>query len=333
MALTDDDVIVALSDSVVRRMNFWVDSVHVRGEAYTKVATLIDDEQILVVSGSDPNRAWYDSASDTLTTQKASSPADLDNRGILIHECTHAIADMEHATITWRTNEAAARIAQAAYLLVSNPHHPIPPNHKYFLNGAIALVKQFGLDTNPGAGTRLRMDDVLSLIVRLDKEKAYHTDTTRMSMCNGVSKKDRKRIRLPKATEETTIEFTYSAKNAYRVPTDTLFDFGGHNIKPEAEPALREAAAYIANLLGPGQRVYITGHTDSKGDGASNVALSKRRADAVAQWLITRQLVDAARVVPDGKGESKPLAPNKRPDGSDDPVGRAKNRRVDVLIM
>lgn len=140
-------------------------------------------------------------------------------------------------------------------------------------------------------------------------------------------------MRFPKATEEPTMHGMYSAMNAYRVPTDALFDFGSHNIKPEAEPALLEVAAYISNFMGPGHRVYITGHTDSKGDLASNIVLSKRRADAVAQWLITRKLVEAARVTPIGEGESKPLVPNKRPDGSDDPVGTAKNRRVDVLIM
>ena len=70
-----------------------------------------------------------------------------------------------------------------------------------------------------------------------------------------------------------------------------------------------------------------------KGDPEYNKMLSKQRADAVARWLITHQFVEAARVITRGAGASNPVAPNKRPDGSDDPVGRATNRRVEVLIM
>jgi outer membrane protein OmpA-like peptidoglycan-associated protein len=337
MALDEKDVRGVLSDPVLRRMDFWVDNIHVLGSSYTKIADLIEDEQILVVPGTDPLNAQYDDASDTLTTQKVDPPPNLLNRATLIHECTHAVADMDFASVTWLTNEAAARIAQATYLLLSNPNPPIPNNIRYFYSGAIALAKKFKLDTEPQAGTVLSWNDIGPLIRQIHTEPAYH-ENGKTSVTNGISKKDHKKIKFPKGAvfaPEPETKVRGSVKEAYKVPHDALFDFGKHNIKPEAEPALREAADYITQYKDPGNpgfRVHITGHTDSKGDPAHNKVLSKQRAEAVSLWLIAHKFVDAADVTTHGEGASQPLAPNKRPDGSDDPVGRARNRRVEVLV-
>lgn len=333
MALTEDDVRLALSDPVLQRMDFWVDSVHVRGEAYTKIADLIEDEQILVVPGTDPNHSEYFFESDTIMTQKASPPADLINRSAMIHECTHAIADMERATVTHLSNEAAARIAQATYLLVSSPNPAIPPIWKRFIDGAIKLAQKFNLDTAPGAGTKLSFDDILPFINQINREPHYHEKRDQRDISNGISEKPRKKMKIKGSPEVGATHATYHPMLAHNVPTDVLFDFDRDNIKPGAEPALREAADIIKEFNGPGVHIYITGHTDSKGDPAYNRALSKRRAEAVARWLITNKFVEPASVITTGEGASKPLVPNKRPDGSDDPVGMARNRRVDVRIM
>ena len=68
MALTEDDVIQALSDPVLRRMDFWVDTVRIQWSKYEKIANLIEDEQILVVPGADPDHSEYNVESDTITT-------------------------------------------------------------------------------------------------------------------------------------------------------------------------------------------------------------------------------------------------------------------------
>ena len=96
-----------------------MDDFHIRVEAYETIRDLIEDEQILVVDGKDPNKSTYDPATDTIATRYgANSPAGLDDRAMLIHECTHAIKDMERVTITALGNEAAAYIAEATYLLL-----------------------------------------------------------------------------------------------------------------------------------------------------------------------------------------------------------------------
>jgi OOP family OmpA-OmpF porin len=77
--------------------------------------------------------------------------------------------------------------------------------------------------------------------------------------------------------------------------------------------------------------VRVDGHTDSVGSTAANQQLSDRRARSVVEYLVAVG-VDAGRLHPRGFGEAWPIAPNANPDGSDDPDGRARNRRVEVVI-
>jgi outer membrane protein OmpA-like peptidoglycan-associated protein len=60
--------------------------------------------------------------------------------------------------------------------------------------------------------------------------------------------------------------------------------------------------------------------------------LSENRADAVKAWLVQNASVAGSRISTRGWGETKPIAPNKKPDGSDDPEGRQKNRRVEIVL-
>jgi outer membrane protein OmpA-like peptidoglycan-associated protein len=52
----------------------------------------------------------------------------------------------------------------------------------------------------------------------------------------------------------------------------------------------------------------------------------------VREWLVKKGGASAARITTRGWGKSKPIAPNTRPDGSDDPEGRKKNRRVEITV-
>lgn len=112
------------------------------------------------------------------------------------------------------------------------------------------------------------------------------------------------------------------------LPADTLFEFDKADIRARAETNLRTLAELIGKTQGT---VQLKGYTDAKGDDAYNLGLSKRRADAVRQWLIANGVADA-RLNAVGFGEADPVAPNQKPDGTDDPEGRAKNRRVEAII-
>lgn len=80
-------------------------------------------------------------------------------------------------------------------------------------------------------------------------------------------------------------------------------------------------------------KVEVAGHTDSRGDAGYNQKLSERRAQAVYDYLVEKGLDTARLIGPIGYGETRPLVPNERPDGSDDPEARSRNRRTELNIQ
>lgn len=116
------------------------------------------------------------------------------------------------------------------------------------------------------------------------------------------------------------------------LPDVYLFAFGSSEIGPEGKAKLRELAAYLNRPEIAPRRLMVEGHTDSIGTDAANQALSERRAGAVRAELLSGA-VEASRIQAIGYGESRPVTPNVGPDGADNPAGRARNRRVEILIQ
>jgi photosystem I P700 chlorophyll a apoprotein A2 len=112
--------------------------------------------------------------------------------------------------------------------------------------------------------------------------------------------------------------------------SDVLFDFNKADIKPEAAASLAKVALIIKKKARG--RVLIEGHTDSVGTDEYNQKLSERRAEAVRRWLADRHGINPDIMAVKGWGEARPVAPNTNPDGSDNPAGRALNRRVVITI-
>lgn len=111
---------------------------------------------------------------------------------------------------------------------------------------------------------------------------------------------------------------------------DVLFEFGKANLTSGARDKARNIADILTNQAKE-RRVSIEGHTDSIGSDAANQALSERRANGVAAAL-ENEGVNRERIATKGYGKRYPVAPNKNSDGADNPSGRAKNRRVEVII-
>ena len=112
---------------------------------------------------------------------------------------------------------------------------------------------------------------------------------------------------------------------------DVLFDFDKSEMRKDAAATLKQAGAMIGEKAKG--MVRIEGHTDARGIDAYNQKLSERRAQSVKNWLVQKEGLGKVSIQTQGFGAKKPVAPNAKPDGSDDPQGRQKNRRVDIIIM
>jgi outer membrane protein OmpA-like peptidoglycan-associated protein len=111
---------------------------------------------------------------------------------------------------------------------------------------------------------------------------------------------------------------------------DVLFDFDKAEIRTVAEPTLQQVVGIVKQY--PRAGVSIDGYTDAKGADAYNLQLSEKRAVAVKSWLVQKGGVDGRRIKTKGLGKANPVAPNTNPDGSDNPEGRQKNRRVEITV-
>jgi outer membrane protein OmpA-like peptidoglycan-associated protein len=111
---------------------------------------------------------------------------------------------------------------------------------------------------------------------------------------------------------------------------DVLFDFDKADILPKAQPTLKQAADIVREKAKG--TVRLEGHTDSIGSDAHNQKLSEQRAQSVKSWFIEKEGLHNTSFTTQGYGASRPVTSNKKPDGSDDPAGRQKNRRVEIVI-
>lgn len=104
-----------------------------------------------------------------------------------------------------------------------------------------------------------------------------------------------------------------------------LFDTGQASLKPESRAAIGE----IAKLLNsrPALKLFVVGHTDSTGGLEMNMRLSRDRAAAVTQSLVSEHGIAGTRLSPQGVGPLSPVANNATEEG------RAKNRRVELVAQ
>lgn len=102
------------------------------------------------------------------------------------------------------------------------------------------------------------------------------------------------------------------------------FDFDKSNLKPKAAAELDRAVKIMKD--NPDVVLELQGNTDSVGTDAYNMALGKRRADAVFNYLKSKG-IQANRLKEASFGEGKPVASNATD------AGRAQNRRVDLVIV
>ncbi len=131
-------------------------------------------------------------------------------------------------------------------------------------------------------------------------------------------------------TLDTILVLDRKERNKIFVLENIYFDYNESYIRADAAIELDK----LVTLLNDNTdlKIEMGSHTDSVASDAYNIELSQRRAESTVTYLIKKG-IDPARLVAKGYGESKPIARNTNPDGTDNPVGRQRNRRTEFKIL
>lgn len=172
-------------------------------------------------------------------------------------------------------------------------------------------------EATPGYGT-----DSGKNVIRTEYGDCLHTgdwtpDKANIVGCDGV-------------TLDYTIEVIEGAPSgllaSVTIPAATLFAFDSAELNAEGENAIEEYRKQLRPEISEAYAGIIIGHTDSTGSAEYNMGLSKRRAQAVADYLVSTG-VDANKLRVIGRGKNDPIASNETEEG------RAQNRRVDIVVI
>ena len=112
--------------------------------------------------------------------------------------------------------------------------------------------------------------------------------------------------------------------------SDANFEYNSDVFKPGEPFKLYGDSVKTYLGLNPDALIRIVGHTDSIGSADYNLDLGMRRAQSARDYF--RELGVEAKIEVESAGEERPVAPNTHPDGTDNPEGRQKNRRVNFIL-
>jgi OOP family OmpA-OmpF porin len=167
---------------------------------------------------------------------------------------------------------------------------------------------QFQLTIKHSYALKLEKPDYFTKIVQLPSVTASKTDT----LYNPVICQQQYEIDKPV------------------VINNILYDFKKYTLKPESKVVLDDLITILKD--NPDIKVELSSHTDSYGPDWSNRLLSQHRAQSCVNYIISRG-ISRRRIIAKGYGATMPIAPNKLPDGRDNPAGRRLNRRTEFKVL
>lgn len=182
-------------------------------------------------------------------------------------------------------------------------------------------------------------EPVLIKTVMVDKEGNYKTSIEAGQDYKLVAKKAgylnaNAEISTKNETQDKTIEnkFLLSKLPNHAIALENInYEFDRADLMKSSTITIDTTVLKIMTL-NPDLIVEISSHTDNKGSDEYNMKLSQKRAESVVNYLISKGIA-RERLQAKGYGETMPVAPNKNKDGSDNPEGRAKNRRTEFKII
>jgi outer membrane protein OmpA-like peptidoglycan-associated protein len=166
-------------------------------------------------------------------------------------------------------------------------------------------------------------------VIAADPEKTYQVNSTKAGYWGGEEIFE---ARKEKVVNDTIYKVFFVEEIAKRklVLKRIYYEFDKYNLRREDKVSLDSVALVLKD--NPTWTIEIFGHTDGKGTEDYNMRLGKDRAQSAADYLVSKHKVELNRMSLISKGKSEPRLPNENPDGSDNPLGRANNRRVEFKV-
>ena len=224
----------------------------------------------------------------------------------------------------------------AAFVLLASCSQPLGTREKGALVGGglgAATGAIIGAATgNPGAGAAIggALGAVGGGLIGDQLQKREQVTTEQQQQIEQQKQELARNRELLEELKKQNLEARETERGVVVNLPDVLFEFGKANLTSDAGAKVHSIAE-VLNEQAKTRRVAVEGHTDSIGSDAFNQKLSEHRAENVASALESAGVSDQ-RVTTKGYGKRYPVAPNTNPDGTDNPAGRAKNRRVEVVI-
>jgi hypothetical protein len=257
MPITKEDVLQVLDDPKLHSIRFSVGPIQVNSVEYDKVSDYIESGAIEVVPGK-AKYSKYIPQKDTLVTRNGNPPLDENVRSNLLHECTHAISDINKYDVTRLTDEAAAYIAQLTYALLLRPSLPEPPIGlplDNMMRQSMHLVNKYELGSPAGYGAMIDQRDVADLARAVYAIPDYHDiDPDAKLAANGVALSDKQseefyRRQVQRLINQDTSGTDTSTKAQYASHEDyvtsdnellTLFDSYRRGVDAQKKTALQK---------------------------------------------------------------------------------------------
>lgn len=120
------------------------------------------------------------------------------------------------------------------------------------------------------------------------------------------------------------------AENENFIISKILYDYDSYEINEPSKKELDKLITILKKNKNIG--VELSSHTDDIGSAKFNLDLSQKRADAAVEYILSKG-IEKKRIIAKGYGKAHPIAPNKLPNGDDNPEGRAKNRRTEFKVI
>ncbi len=187
MPITLDDVLRVLESPQARRIDFWLAGLHISPNGYARVAKCFREGRIGIDTSSDENKAHYIARWNVLFVPPIEGPPGPSKKALILHECTHAMVDLMHATaVDAMSEECAGYIAQLAYMKLSSGRAFHYTGGGY-IGETIRLIETFRI--GDVAEARLQWADFQNLRRLIFANPDYRKevkDIERLTQANGI---------------------------------------------------------------------------------------------------------------------------------------------------